>query len=134
MDDEFKDLFYSVLGDFLAKNAFRFSQSRSDLGGNFMEVIFESDQCKLRFYDSRRDGEINCLVGRTNALNESAWTDKRSGWYYLRELLEAGKGLSLEELLKLVGSPMIDRREQLVQLRDLLTSGLGKVLLQLPRR
>jgi hypothetical protein len=77
---------------------------------------------------------VNCLVGRLDASNESDWTDKRSGWYYLRGLLEIGKGLSLEELQKLVGPPVTDRREQLVQLRDLLDSGFEKALLKLQEK
>ena len=134
MKNEFKDLVSSVLGDFLSKHAFRFAESHSDVSSNLVDIVFESDQSKLRFYDSRRAGEVNCLVGRVDASNESDWTDKRSGWYYLRGLLEIGKGLSLEELQKLVGPPVTDRREQLVQLRDLLDSGFEKALLKLQEK
>jgi hypothetical protein len=134
MKSEFKDLVSSVLGDFLSKHAFRFAEYRSNTGGDFVNLVFESDQCKLRFYDSRRAGEVNCLVGRLDASNESDWTDKRSGWYYLRGLLEIGKGLSLEELQKLVGPPVTDRREQLVQLRALLDSGFENALLKLQEK
>ena len=77
---------------------------------------------------------MNCLVGRTDASNENDWTDKSSGWYYLRGLLELGKGLSLEELQKLVGPPVIDRRAQLVQLKGLLDGGFEKALLKLQEK
>jgi hypothetical protein len=128
MKDEFENLVSSVLGGFLSEHAFRLVVSRVDVSGNNANIVFESDQCKLRFYDSRRAGEVNCLVGKTDASNDSDWTDKESGWYYLRGLLEIGKGLSLQELQKLVGPPVTDRREQLVQLRDLLSGGYEKVL------
>jgi hypothetical protein len=134
MKSEFNELVSSVLGNFLSKHAFRFAGFRGDNGGDLVDVVFESDQCKLRFYDSRRGGEVNCLVGRLDASNEGDWTDKRNGWYYLRGLLEIGKGLPLEELQKLVGPPVTDRREQLVQLRDLLDSGFEKALLKLQEK
>jgi hypothetical protein len=128
MKNEFQNLVSSVLGDFLSEHAFRIVESRTDASGSNSDIVFESDQCKLRFYDSRRAGEINCLVGKTDASNDSNWTDKMSGWYYLRGLLEIGKGLSLEELQKLVDPPVTDRREQVVQLRDLLIGGYEKML------
>jgi len=134
MKNEFKDLVSSVLGDFLSRYAFRFVESHGDTSGNSVDIVFESRQCKLRFYDSRRSGEVNCLVGRTDASNENDWTDKSSGWYYLRGLLELGKGLSLEELQKLVGPPVIDRRAQLVQLKGLLDGGFEKALLKLQEK
>ena len=134
MKNEFEDIVSSVLGDFLSRHAFRFVESHGNTSGNSVDIVFESDQCKLRFYDSRRAGEVNCLVGRTDASNESDWTDKSSGWYYLRGLLELGKGLSLEELQKLVGPPVSDRRAQLVQLKGLLDGGFEKALLKLQEK
>jgi len=128
MSDEFKALIPSLLGHFLSRHAFHAVRSSVDNAGNTVDVVFESNQCKLRFYDSKRGGEVNCLLGRIDADNESSCTDKGSGWYYLRELLEIGKGISLEEVQKQVGPPVSGRREQLLQLRELLEGGFEKAL------
>jgi len=131
MEEQFAELVSSVLGDFLSRHAFHLVGSHNDGSGDTADIVFKSDQCKLRFYDSRRGGEVNCLVGQIDALNESDWTAKSNGWYCLRGLLEIGKGLSLDESQKLVGLPIADRREQLAQLRDLLNSGFEKALRKL---
>lgn len=135
MYDNFDSLISEVLGDFLAEHGFESVSSQATQDGSFFDVIYESTECKLRLYDSRRGGEINCLMGAVNAPNDGDWTTRENrSWFYIRDLLEIGKGLSLEELQKLAGPPVSGRKEQLIQLRDLLVSGLDKALRNLRTR
>lgn len=73
-------------------------------------------------------------MGRADASDAAAAMSnkRRNGWFYIRALLEIGKGLSLEELQKMVGPP-VGREEQLLQLRQLLDSGFEKALAKLHR-
>lgn len=121
---DLESLISEVLGSFLAEHEFVLASIQKAPGGGAIDVVYESADCKLRFYDSRRGGEINCLIGSVTAPNDGDWTAKENrSWFYLRDLLDVGRGLSLEELQKLMGPPIAERREQLVQIRDLLVAG-----------
>lgn len=131
-DTTFESTVSTVLGEFLSHHGFRLVASSEDNGNGESNVVFESSECKLRFYDSLRNGETNCLIGKTDAPNDADWSDKQStAWYYVRQLLEIGKGLSLKEIQKLTGPPVSGRKKQLIQIRDLLKSGFDKALKKL---
>jgi len=93
MTSDFEKKVQLVLSEFLSKNGFKHEQSQDFDGGNETLVVYSSPQCKLRFYRTQRDGEVNCQIGAINLDMES------SDWLYLSSLLAEGKNLSIEELL-----------------------------------
>lgn len=96
MTSDFENKVQLVLSEFLSKNGFKHEQSQDFDGGNETLVVYSSPQCKLRFYRTQRDGEVNCQIGAIGAINLDM---ESSDWLYLSSLLAEGENLSIEELL-----------------------------------
>lgn len=125
MKETLEDLVNFVLGDFLKARGFRLVDREGDKNGNVTDLVYASSRCKLRFYDSPRDGEINCLIGGLNASNKEArGIGKMKSWFYILDLLEIGKGMSLKEIQAMLGPPTFDPREQLLEIFKLLDDNL----------
>ncbi|MEJ2046387.1 MAG: hypothetical protein P8X74_23850 [Reinekea sp.] len=98
-----------TLTEFLSANGFKYEESKNLDGGNKSLVFYSSPQCKLSFYRSKRDGEVNCLIGSVGAKNEDVESDE---WLYLNSFMSEGKDLSIEDLLAAVpDSPMSDEEQ-----------------------
>lgn len=134
MREQLEDLVISVLGNFLKSHRFRLVDRSSDKTGSVTDFVYSSNRCKLRFYDSPRDGEINCLIGALDANDkETRGIGKMKSWFYIRDLLEIGKGMSLKEIQALVGPPTFDPREQLFEISKLLNENLEAACAKLHR-
>ncbi len=96
MDNNFRLILESRLSDFFKDHKFKIDFDSSIDSGNKTIAVYVSSILKLYFYRSRRDGEINCLIGRpdSNISNLS-----KGGWHYLNSLIFNHSGESIEQLL-----------------------------------
>lgn len=64
-------------------------------------IIFDSRVCKIALYKSLSNGEVNCKIGKINAVsNDIGGAD----WFFLNALINDAEDLSEEELLEAVPS------------------------------
>ena len=125
MRETLENLVTSVVGNFLLTHGFRLVSRNCDEKGNTTDLVYASSRCKLRFYDSPRNGEINCLIGGLDADdNEPRDRGKMTSWFYIRILLGIGKGMSLKEIQAMVGPPTFDPRAQLLKILELLKENM----------
>ncbi|MGR2741098.1 hypothetical protein ACUY1T_21830 [Billgrantia sp. Q4P2] len=113
MTNGFQGKVQAVLAEFLSAKGFEHEESKDLDGGNKSLVFYRSPQCKLSFYRSRRDGEVNCLVGTVGASNVNLESNE---WLFLNSLLSSGKNLSIEELLVAVPDSPKSDEEQLCEI------------------
>lgn len=130
MHDDLERLVEGVLGHFFMSHGFVPSSSLNRRNGLISEVVYVSSECKVKLYDSQVDGEINCLLATVSTPDGADWA-RLDRAFYLRDLLEVGKGLPLEELMQVVASPARGRQEQLIQIRNLLLQGYKNALANL---
>ncbi|NNE64670.1 MAG: hypothetical protein HKN34_11355 [Gammaproteobacteria bacterium] len=97
MVSELKELIDKFLDDFILDLNLKLVDFRTKENGNMTIAVYEASGFKLYFYESLREGEINCLVGKTYADIQ----DTNDGnWFYVNAILSKGSQLSVEELLK----------------------------------
>lgn len=130
MTSEFQIKVQTALAEFLSAKGFIHEESKDLDDGNKSLVFYRSPKCKLTFYRSQRDGEVNCLIGTISANNERLDSDE---WLYLNSLQSKGKHLSIEELLAAVPDSPISDEEQLCDIEIKLRQGFDEFVGELPK-
>ncbi|MDH5228449.1 MAG: hypothetical protein OEZ58_09190 [Gammaproteobacteria bacterium] len=118
-----------ALEDFFSAKGFKLDETLDLDGGNKSLVFYSSPLCKLCFYQSERDGEVNCLIGTIEASNEEL---DNAEWSYLNSLISDGEQLSIEELLAGVPDTPMSDEEQLSEIAIKLKQNFDALVKQLP--
>ena len=96
--------------------------------GNQVSVNYSSPKCKLKFYQSQRDGEINCQIG---SVDKNYAENGKFKWYYLNSLLETKKEQTIEELLSSIPDVPKSDEEQAYDIASKLKENYEKILVNL---
>ena len=97
MPSEFSADVQSIVGPLLADLGFTLDEidDGPDEGGRQQHVVYyRSSDCKIQIYDSRREGEVNCMIAPQNASNAFGLRAKK--WHVLTRFAEL-PNLSLTE-------------------------------------
>ncbi len=113
MTTDFESDVSQLLKDFVSHRGF--SHNETIASGKQEVVIYDSKACKIAFYKSPNDGEVNCKIGKANASNDDIGGD---GWFFLNSLISGDEELSIEELLAAVPSSPKGFDEQLENLTE----------------
>lgn len=111
----------AVLGPFLERNGFVIDAVQQGEQNELAVVYFRSPECKLQVYSSPRHGEVNCMIGTSDAPTEFGLSENSEGWHFIRELSGRRTEQSIDDWL----SKPIDFKtvaEQLEEVRELLES------------
>lgn len=131
MTSDFQRKVHMVLAEFFSAKGFKLEEYKDLDGGNKSLVFYSSPQCKLSFYRSQRDGEVNCLIGTIGASSEDLESSK---WLYLNSLMSEVKHLSIEELLAAVPDSPKSDEEQISDIAIKLKQNFAEILKQLPNQ
>jgi len=113
MEKEFKNKIELFLKDFFTERSFRYEKSVVQDGGNKEVIYYRSKLCTLAFYQSIRNGEVNCMV---NFINGGSNDIEEKGWIYINSFLGEGVSLSVDELLARVPNVPRSFDEQLKEI------------------
>ena len=122
--NNFKEIIETVFSDFFYHNGFIFYEHIVQDAGNKSTFVYRSHQCKLAFYRSQRDGEVNCLAGRLDAKNSELNGDK---WFYIKSLLPRKTEPTIEELLSQVPDKPLSDEEQLLNIESALSDKFATI-------
>ncbi len=125
MTSDFQRKVQLILAEFFSAKGFKYDESIDFNGGNKSIIFYNSPQCKLSFYRSQRDGEVNCLVGTIGAGNIDLENGK---WLFLSSLLPEGKDSSIEELLAAVPDSPKSDEEQLCEIEIKLRQNFDEIV------
>lgn len=101
MTEEFLIAVRSIVEPRLADLGFRLEEYMSDVGPNDKEgsaVFFRSNDCRIQIYDSRRNGDINCMIAPLSADNIFGPYDRSGMWQYI-VMYAVKKGVPREEIM-----------------------------------
>lgn len=88
-----------------------------DEGGIARHIVFyRSNDCKLQVFDSRREGEINCMIAPLEAPNKFGLTTKR--WHYINRFSAKRTDISPQERLQIAIAEAEAYENQLEWVRD----------------
>lgn len=121
-----------ILGGILSLKKFYFEEYREFEGGRKVAVFYKSPLCKLAIYQSQLDGEVNCMIGSTDANNKNM--DSDTEWFFLSALWHRSKDLSIEELLARVPSVPKSRDEQLCDIASDLMQNFDELVENLSKQ
>lgn len=117
MTEEFLQDIRLVVGPVLTRLGFeldRFDDS-VDEGGLLSSVaFFRSTDRKLQIYNSRRSGEINCMIALLDAPDVYGLFDRTGAWQYLARFADRAE---LAELIKSEGTGFPTEQESLTRIR-----------------
>lgn len=125
---DFQRMVQKVLAEFFSAKGFKYEESKDVDMGNKSLIFYSSPQCKLSFYRSQRDGEVNCLIGTIKASNANL---KSEEWLYLNSLLSKRKHLSIEDLLVSVPDSPKSDEEQLCEIETKLKQNFDEFVKEL---
>lgn len=101
MTQEFLMAVRSIVEPLLTELGFQLDEYVGDIGASDKKgsaVIFRSEDCKIQVYDSRRNGDINCMIAPLAATNTFGPYDSSGVWQYIA-LFAIKAGVSNEELM-----------------------------------
>ncbi|TDO06502.1 hypothetical protein EV580_6594 [Mycobacterium sp. BK086] len=84
MPDSFSGDVQTIIGSLLSERGFTVDEidERPLVGGRPPHVVYyRSNDCKIQIYESRRDGETNCMIAPVDAPNE--FGPNSTKWHYL---------------------------------------------------
>lgn len=99
MASEFAEVVEAIVGPLLADLGFTLDEidGGPDEGGRPREIVYyRSRDCKIQIYDSRREGEVNCMIAPANVLNEFGLNVKK--WHFLDRFTERGSPPTVESV------------------------------------
>lgn len=102
MTQEFLTAVRSIVEPLLAELGFQMNEFMGDIGPSDKKgsaVFFRSEECKIQVYDSRRNGDINCMIAPRGAPNVFGPYDRSGVWQNIGALALRG-GVPREELMK----------------------------------
>ena len=124
-DDSFLNLIDDSLSDFFKDHGFKLEKCSTVDHGNKATVIFRSPKCKLMFYKSVREGEVNCLIGNSFADND----DLHDGnWQYLNSFLSSQSDQTIKQLLANVPDVPKSSQEQVSEIEERLKTNFESIL------
>jgi|GEM_PF-2520745 len=102
MTQEFLMAVRSIVEPLLTELGFQLDEYMGDIGASDKKgsaVFFRSEDCKIQVYDSRRNGDINCMMAPLAATNIFGPYDRSGAWENIA-MLTVGAGIPREELMK----------------------------------
>jgi hypothetical protein len=102
MTQQFLTGVQSIVEPVLTELGFQFEEYVDDIdegGPKAAAVFYRSDDCKIQVYDSRRGGEINCMIAPIDATNTLGLYDRSAKWQYLVSFA-LRQGVAAEEIMK----------------------------------
>lgn len=124
-DDDFLDLIGGCLSGFFKLHEFELERCSTTDSGNKVIAIYSSPKCKVLFYKSMREGEINCLVGPKLASNDNVRDGK---WRYLNSLLSNHSEKSIRQLLADVPDVPQNVKKQVSKIAKILESNFETIV------
>jgi len=119
----FRRLIGKLLGPFLSQNGFaRAGRIRRKY---YEAYVFQSARCKIGFYDSPREGEVNCMLAPPSAPNT---LNEADGWRYIYALQLHGANPTLEQLQARVPKAPRSRESQLSDIANVLRNEYKRLL------
>lgn len=118
MASEFAEAVEAIVGPLLADLGFALDEidDSPDEGGRPQHVVYyRSHDCKIQVYDSRREGEVNCMIAPVSAPNGFGLRTKK--WHGFTRFTEL-PDLSLEQLADLAQAELAAYPNRLEWVRD----------------
>lgn len=99
MTQEFLAEVRSIVEPLLTELGFQLDEYMGDVAYDkeASAVFFRSNDCKIQVYDSRRNGEINCMIAALDAANTFGPYDRKGEWQYLPRFAIM-QGVPLDEI------------------------------------
>ncbi|OBK15453.1 hypothetical protein [Mycobacterium asiaticum] len=117
MTEEFLTDVQTIIGPVLAGFGFELAAFQDDIDEDGVAgsvAFYRSPDCQLQIYNSKRAGEINCMIALVGAAQVYGLFDRTGEWQYLARFADRAE---LAELIRSEGTGFPTEREELERIK-----------------
>ncbi len=124
--ESFRQDVENIMHGFFAVHGFVFETGEREERAFLTSIIYKSPKGRLKIYDDRRNGEVNCQIQVIKNFGENN-TPQYSEWEIIWGICGEYEGKTIEELIAMIPDDFPSMEESLERIKNELEKNISKI-------